>query len=101
MVSVLGAGSWGTALACVLARNNVQTTLWGRDADAVAAMTQSRRNARYLPDLELPASLALTGDLGAAVSSANVLLIVTPRHAFGERNIEAFSLAHGGDRLVA
>jgi glycerol-3-phosphate dehydrogenase (NAD(P)+) len=83
-VSVLGAGSWGTALACVLARNNVQTTLWGRDADAIDAMTQSRRNARYLPDLELPASLALTGDLDAAVSHADALLIVTPSHAFAE-----------------
>jgi glycerol-3-phosphate dehydrogenase (NAD(P)+) len=83
-VLVLGAGSWGTALACVLARNNVQTTLWGRDADAIAAMTQSRRNARYLPDLELPASLALTADLDAAVSRADVLLIVTPSHAFAE-----------------
>ena len=83
-VSVLGAGSWGTALACVLARNNVQTTLWGRDASAIAAMRQSRRNAHYLPDLELPAALALTADLDAAVASANMLLIVTPSHAFGE-----------------
>jgi len=83
-VSVLGAGSWGTALACVLARNNVQTTLWGRDPATVAAMTQSRRNARYLPDLELPASLTLTADLAAAVASADVLLIVTPSHAFAE-----------------
>src|ERR1700743_2564766 len=89
MLSVLGAGSWGTALACLLARHNVQTTLWGRDAGAIASMTQSRRNARYLSDLELPASLALTGDLEAAVSSASVLLIVTPSHAFAEllRNI--------------
>ena len=83
-VAVLGAGSWGTALACVLARNNVQTTLWGRDPDAIAAMTQSRRNARYLPDLELPAALALSGDLAAAVRGADVLLIVTPSHAFAE-----------------
>ena len=83
-VSVLGAGSWGTALACVLARNNVQTTLWGRDVSAIDAMRLSRRNAHYLPDLELPASLALTADLVAAVVGADVLLIVTPSHAFAE-----------------
>jgi glycerol-3-phosphate dehydrogenase (NAD(P)+) len=83
-VAVLGAGSWGTALACVLARNNVQTTLWGRDPDAIAAMAQSRRNARYLPDLELPAALVLSDDLAASVRGADILLIVTPSHAFAE-----------------
>lgn len=83
-VAVLGAGSWGTALAAVLARNGVPTTLWGRDPDAVAAMIATRRNARYLPDLELPGVLKLTSDLAAAVFGAGVVLIVTPSHAFGE-----------------
>ncbi len=83
-VSVLGAGSWGTALACVLARNGVPTTLWGRDAAAVHAMQQTRRNARYLPELELPAALTLSADLAASVRGANVVLLVTPSHAFAE-----------------
>jgi glycerol-3-phosphate dehydrogenase (NAD(P)+) len=83
-VAVLGAGSWGTALAAVLARNGAPTTLWGRDADAVALMAATRRNARYLPDLELPAALTLTADLGAALRGASVVLIVTPSHAFAE-----------------
>ncbi len=81
-VSILGAGSWGTALAAVLARNGVPTTLWGRDAEALAAMRATRRNARYLPELELPAQLNLCTDLAAAAGSAEVLLIVTPSHAF-------------------
>ena len=83
-VSVLGAGSWGTALAAVLARNAVTTTLWGRDPAAVAAMQATRRNARYLPDLELPPSLTLTADLAAALRGAEVVLVVTPSHAFAE-----------------
>lgn len=83
-VSVLGAGSWGTALAAVLARNDVSTTLWGRDAAAVEAMQATRRNARYLPELELPQSVHFTHDLEAAVRGADVLLIVTPSHAFGD-----------------
>jgi glycerol-3-phosphate dehydrogenase (NAD(P)+) len=83
-VAVLGSGSWGTALAAVLARNGVPTTLWGRDPDAIAAMIATRRNARYLPDLELPAALKLTADLASAVAGAGVVLIVTPSHAFGE-----------------
>ena len=83
-LAVLGAGSWGTALAAVLARNGVPTTLWGRDADAMALIGAARRNVRYLPDLELPAALAFTADLETAVRGARVLLIVTPSHAFAE-----------------
>jgi len=92
-VAVLGAGSWGTALAAVLARNGVPTTLWGRDAVAVAQIAATRRNARYLPDLELPSSLALTSDLAAAVQGAGALLLVTPSHAFAgllERLVPVF-----------
>jgi glycerol-3-phosphate dehydrogenase (NAD(P)+) len=81
-VAVLGAGSWGTALAAVLARNGVPTTLWGRDSAAIETMRATRRNARYLPELELPAQLQLSCDLDAAVHGAEVLLIVTPSHAF-------------------
>jgi glycerol-3-phosphate dehydrogenase (NAD(P)+) len=83
-VAVLGAGSWGTALAAVLARNGVPTTLWGRDAGAIELMAATRHNARYLPDLELPAALALSADLATAVRGASVVLIVTPSHAFAE-----------------
>jgi glycerol-3-phosphate dehydrogenase (NAD(P)+) len=82
-VAVLGAGSWGTALAAVLARNGAATTLWGRDAQAMARMAATRRNARYLPDLELPAALELSADL-ACVRAAQVVLIVTPSHAFAD-----------------
>ncbi|HST28718.1 MAG TPA: NAD(P)H-dependent glycerol-3-phosphate dehydrogenase [Rudaea sp.] len=81
-VAVLGAGSWGTALAAVLAGNGVPTTLWGRDAQAMARMAGTRRNARYLPDLELPAALTLSADLAGTVRTANVVLLVTPSHAF-------------------
>jgi glycerol-3-phosphate dehydrogenase (NAD(P)+) len=83
-VCVLGAGSWGTALAAVLARNGVATTLWGRDAGALAQMQATRRNARYLPDLELPEALRVSADLDACVRGADVVLIVTPSHAFGD-----------------
>lgn len=81
-VSVLGAGSWGTALAALLARNGAPTTLWGRDAEALADMAATRRNARYLPDLELPPKLAYEADLAQAVGDADIVLIVVPSHAF-------------------
>ncbi|MBB3226295.1 glycerol-3-phosphate dehydrogenase (NAD(P)+) [Luteibacter sp. Sphag1AF] len=82
VVAVLGAGSWGTALAALLARNNVPTRLWGRDAAALAAMAETGRNARYLPDLDLPPELTYEPDLAKALRGAGVVLIVVPSHAF-------------------
>ena len=82
-ISVFGAGSWGTALAAVLARHGIDTQLWGRDANAIAAMREQRRNARYLPDIELPATLQYTDSLAQAAARP-LWLIVTPSHAFRE-----------------
>lgn len=81
-LAVLGAGSWGTALAALTARNGVPTTLWGRDPVALAVIADARCNARYLPDIELPAELRYASDLGVAVRGASVVLIVVPSHAF-------------------
>ncbi|KFN50631.1 NAD(P)H-dependent glycerol-3-phosphate dehydrogenase [Arenimonas composti] len=81
-VTVLGTGSWGTALAALLARNGHRTLIWGRDADQVAAISERHENPRYLPGVPLPESLAATGDLAAAVAAADLLLVVTPSHAF-------------------
>lgn len=81
-LTVLGAGSWGTALAALGARNGVPTRLWGRDADALAQMAQQRSNARYLPGVTMPEALGYEADLGAAVRGADIVLIVVPSHAF-------------------
>jgi glycerol-3-phosphate dehydrogenase (NAD(P)+) len=82
ILAVLGAGSWGTALAALAARNQVPTRLWGRDASALKAMAESHRNLRYLPDVELPPELLYEPDLAAALRGAQVVLIVVPSHAF-------------------
>ncbi|MBU6248111.1 MAG: NAD(P)-dependent glycerol-3-phosphate dehydrogenase [Xanthomonadaceae bacterium] len=81
-LAVLGAGSWGTALAALAARNGVPTRLWGRDRQALEVMAQTRRNQRYLPDLELPPELRYESDLAAALRGAQIVLIVVPSHAF-------------------
>jgi len=83
-VAVLGAGSWGTALAVQLARNGVATTLWGRTPQAIVEMATTRRNARYLPDLELPDALQLSAMLEPTVRDAGTLLLSVPSHAFDE-----------------
>ena len=83
-LAVLGAGSWGTALATLAARNGLATTLWGRDAAIVEAIDRSQQNPRYLPGIELPASLRATTDLATAVAGCDWVLVVVPSHAFTE-----------------
>ncbi len=80
-VAVLGAGSFGTALAIQLARRGADTVLWGRDAEKLAQMQEARENAQYLPQCHFPAGLIATSDLAAAVGAAEDLLIATPSHA--------------------
>lgn len=81
-IAVLGAGSWGTALAILLARNGVPTRLWSYDAAQVAAMLATRRNVPYLPDHPLDASMQITADLAACVSGVNDILVVVPSAGF-------------------
>src|SRR4249919_2362627 len=83
-IAVLGAGSWGTALATLLARHEYPTVIWGRNAEQIAAIDQRHENPRYLPGVPLTESLRATTDLAAAVASADLLLVVTPSHAFTE-----------------
>ncbi|WDE12276.1 NAD(P)H-dependent glycerol-3-phosphate dehydrogenase [Thalassomonas haliotis] len=83
-IVVLGAGSYGTALAICLARNGHKTLLWGRDQAHVAQMAASRDNQRYLPDVALPTALQLESDLAAAVRASDNILVVVPSHAFGD-----------------
>lgn len=81
---VLGAGSWGTALACLLADNGHAVTLWGRDAVALSGLAQTRVNARYLPGVPVPAMVAVEPDLGRALSGAAVCVLALPSSAIGE-----------------
>mgnify|MGYP000305087858 FL=1 len=83
-ITVLGAGSYGTALAICLARNGHKTLLWGRDAHHVTAMAQDRENNKYLADCPFPENLALEADLEKAVQASDNLLVVVPSHAFAD-----------------
>ena len=83
-VAVLGAGSWGTALAALIARHGHPTTLWGRDDATVTAIAQRHENPRYLPGIVLPDELVATTDLASALAGAELVLVVVPSHAFTE-----------------
>ncbi len=97
-VAVLGAGSWGTALAALIARHGHPTTLWGRDAAMVQAIADDHENPRYLPGITLPDSLRATGVLAEALAGADVVLVVVPSHAFAEtlRALAPHRPAHAG-----
>ena len=81
-VAVLGAGSWGTALAMQLVRAGTVPLLWDWDARHLEAMRVARRNEQFLPDYPLPQSLILEPDLERAVRAAEEVIIVVPSHAF-------------------
>ena len=83
-VAVLGAGSWGTALAVSLARNGHTTLLWGRDAAELAAIARRGSNEKYLPGQRLPDVLAVEPVLARAVDAADACLVAVPSHAFAE-----------------
>ncbi|HMB87128.1 MAG TPA: glycerol-3-phosphate dehydrogenase, partial [Methylomirabilota bacterium] len=73
-VAVLGAGSWGTALAIHLGRLGVPVRLWARDPALADAMRAARENARYLPGLALPDAATITADARAALGDVGTVL---------------------------
>lgn len=81
-IGVLGAGSWGSALSILLARNGLRVRLWGRNPEALARLRQERENSRYLPGISFPEGLELASDLAELVGNERRLLIVVPSHAF-------------------
>ncbi len=83
-IAVVGAGSWGTALAIQFARSGRESLLWGRDREHLAQINTRRRNLRYLPDAQFPNSLTVEPDLDKAVGASRDVLIVVPSHAFRE-----------------
>jgi len=83
-VAVLGAGSWGTALAIHFARSGRPVRLWGRNPERLAAMAARRCNERYLPSAPFPPALEVEPDLRAALAGARDVLVVVPSPALRE-----------------
>ncbi len=88
-VTVLGAGSWGTALAKLLADKQHPTMLWARRSDLADQINEEHENKRYLPGAALPATLRATADLEEALKGAEVVVIVVPSHSLRANMKEA------------
>ena len=83
-IAVLGAGSWGTALALQFARSGRPVRLWGRDRAQIAAMQADRVNERYLPGATFPDNLVPEASLGATLDGAWIILVSVPSHGLRE-----------------
>lgn len=83
-ITILGAGSYGTALAIALARNGHKTYLWGHNPQKMAQMAEDRTNQEFLPDITFPEALEIESDLALALSKAKDILVVVPSHVFAE-----------------
>ncbi|MEM9172492.1 MAG: 2-dehydropantoate 2-reductase N-terminal domain-containing protein, partial [Pseudomonadota bacterium] len=83
-VAVIGAGSWGTALAIQYARAGSEVRLWGRDSSQCQTMAADRCNQRYLPEGPFPTSLQIETELTRAIDGVDDILISVPSHALRE-----------------
>ena len=83
-MTVIGAGSYGTALAITLARNGHPVVLWGHNPAQIQKLQQDRCNQAFLPDVPFPDSLLLEADLPRALAASRNVLVVVPSHVFGD-----------------
>ena len=83
-IAIIGAGSWGTALAVVAARAGHKVCLWSRNADVVSSIDERRVNSRYLTSISIPVSVDASGDLGEALEDASMVVLAAPSHAARE-----------------
>ncbi|QDF65581.1 NAD(P)H-dependent glycerol-3-phosphate dehydrogenase [Shewanella sp. SNU WT4] len=99
-ITVLGAGSYGTALAISLASNGHKTLLWGHEPEHIAELQRDRENREFLPGIALPKLLQPEASLAKALSASRNVLVVVPSHVFGLVLAQAKPLLRQDSRIV-
>lgn len=99
-ITVLGAGSYGTALAISLASNGHRTLLWGHNPEHIANLKRDRANEAFLPGIALPDLLIPEADLATALAASNNVLVVVPSHVFGLVLEQAKPLLRDDARII-
>jgi glycerol-3-phosphate dehydrogenase (NAD(P)+) len=99
-LTVLGAGSWGTALAIRLAVNSNDVCLWGHEPAFMEKLSRERQNVQFLPNVRFPDKLQIASDLSLAIQHSRDLLVVVPSHAFREVLIRALPWLTVRTRIV-
>ncbi len=100
VVTVIGAGSYGTSLAILLARNGHDTILWGHNPTQMAILQDERQNKQFLPDIPFPQQLYIESDLQAAVAASSILLVVVPSHVFGDMLLQIKPFLRDDTKIV-
>ena len=98
--TVLGAGSWGTALASTLAGKSYPVTLWDKDTGVLEDIARNHQNARYLPEVKLPPSVGSASEIGKALEGAELVVLAVPSQAVRQVAIEAKRQLHAGVPIV-
>ncbi|HET6973358.1 MAG TPA: NAD(P)H-dependent glycerol-3-phosphate dehydrogenase [Pyrinomonadaceae bacterium] len=99
-IAVIGAGSWGTALAVIAARAGHSVRLWSRNDAVVSSINEQRVNSRYLSATSIPDNVTATGDVEAALQDASMVLLAVPSHAARETLLALTSHLHEAAIIV-
>ncbi len=99
-VAVLGAGSWGTALAVSLAHAGCRPVLWGRNPEKMDLIREERENRQYLEGVELPESIEISSDLEYAVRDRSAVVFVVPAQAFRQTLLDSAAFLGEGTVIV-
>ncbi len=100
-VAVVGAGSWGTAAAVLLASKGLSIRLWARRREQAEELRERRENRLYLPGVELPPGLAVTGELEEALEGTEVVVLAVPSHGLREVARRLIPLLPAGSTVVS
>lgn len=100
-IAVLGAGSWGTALAILLAQKGHEIRLWGHRKEHIEALAVDRQNTRYLKEIIFPEGLIPTQDLEEAVAGTKIILIVVPSHSFRDVFVKLAPFVEDGTKIIS
>ncbi|HSA34515.1 MAG TPA: NAD(P)H-dependent glycerol-3-phosphate dehydrogenase [bacterium] len=101
-ISVVGAGSWGTVLASVLAEKNADVSLWCREPELVEAIDRDHENPLFLPGIPIHPKVKATGDLDAAVTNRDMIVMATPaQHMRAILSSASYRFLHGSQLVIA
>lgn len=98
--AVMGGGSWGTALACVLGHNGHEVSVWAHDPAVARAIAEQHQNPKYLPGLQLPDKVTGTHDMTQALAGAELVVAVSPSHVTREVMQRALPLLPAATPIV-
>ncbi len=100
-IAIIGAGSWGTALAMVLAANKHQVIMWGREPDIVDNIRIHHKNGVYLPDVVLPKNITASSDMEEVLRGCEFVVFATPSHTLREVSAKARPWLTGKERVIS